>query len=240
MRRLSLWAKYNAVYARIIIVISHCILIWIAYFLGTQLSQSGVELSPLWIYFLIAVFFITGALYPSAKSSKNYLKRKFCDSIVVACGFLLTICVVTNLNKATSIYQTAEAVNPVNPSLYKYAEAKKLLEQFKNGEKTKFTLKEKRIIKKEFKYQVFQYAKAKLTGNKKGQDDAAAIVLVCIAAAGLFVLLIGLACNLSCNGSEAAAWIVFILGTVAIVWGSVAIIHSIQRKRSKSKAKPSQ
>lgn len=240
MRSLSLWAKYHVVSARILIIISHGLLSWIGYFLGTRLSQSGVALSPLWTYFLIAVFIVTGALYPSGRSSKNYIKRKLCDFIVVACGFLLTISVVNNINRSSAIYQTAEAVIPVNPSSYKYAEAKKLLEQYEKGEKTNFTLKEKRVIRKEFKYQLLRFAKAKVAGNKNDTGDAAAIVLVCIAAAGLFFLLIGLACSLSCNGSEAAAWAVFILGTVAIVWGSVAIIRSINRKRGKPKRQPSQ
>lgn len=240
MRSLSLWAKYHVVTARIIIIISHCILIWIGYFLGNQLSHLGIALSPLWTYFLIALFFVTAALYPSGRSSKNYVKRKLCDFLAVACGFLLTISVVNNLNRSTAIYQTAEAVVPINPSSYKYAQAKNLLEQFEKGEKTKFTLKEKRVIRKEFKYQLLRYAKAKLVGNKNDTGDAAAIVLVCIAAAGLFFLLIGLACSLSCNGSEAAAWAVFILGTVAIVWGSVAIIRSINRKHGKSKRQLSQ
>lgn len=240
MRKLSHWAKQHPAYARIVIVISHCILIWIGYFLGTRSSRSGIELSPLWIYFLIAAFFVTGALYPSDRSSKKYLERKLCDFLAVACSFLLTICVVNNLNTPAVIYQTAEAVMPVNPPSYKYAEAKNLLERFEKGGNTKFTLKEKKIIKKEFKYQLLRYAKAKIAGNKNDASDAAAIVFVCIAAAGLFFLVIGLACNLSCNGSEAAAWIVFILGTAAIIWGSVAVIRAIRRKNGKSKRNLSQ
>lgn len=70
MRSLSYWGKNHPAYARIIIAVSHCVLIWIGYFVGTQLSQSGITLSPLWIYFLIAVFFVTGAIYPSETSSK--------------------------------------------------------------------------------------------------------------------------------------------------------------------------
>jgi hypothetical protein len=147
----------------------------------------------------------------------------------------MVICVTYQLNKPVFVYETAQATTITKPSPYKYAEAKRLLEQFKNGEKTKFTAKEKRIIKKEFKYQLFQYSKAKVTGDKSNAETALLILLACIAAVGLFVLLAGLACNISCNGSEAAALILFIFGTAAIIWGLVKVIRSIQRKRTKSK-----
>lgn len=239
MRKLSLWAKHYPVYARIVIVISHCILIWIGYFLGMQLTQSGIELSSLWIYFLMIVFFVTAFVYPSNHARKNYIKRKLCDFIITFCSFFLTICLVNELNKPFTMYQTAQATSRIVPSPYKYGEAKTLLEQFQNGEKTKFTPKERRIIKKEFKYQLGQYAKAKITGNKDAQGQAAAILLVCIAAVGLFILVSALACNIACNGSEVAAWIVFLLGTAAIVLGAVAIIRNIKRKHGTLKSKSS-
>jgi hypothetical protein len=240
MRKLSLWAKCHPVQARITIIISRILLIWISYWLGTQLSKSGIALSPLWIYFFIAAFFIAGATYPSKRSSNNYGKRKLYDCIVACCGFFIVLSLVSQLNKPVPIYETAQATAFTTPSPYKYAEAKKLLDQFEKGEKTKFTAKEKRIIKNEFKYQLFQYAKAKITGNKTDGGQAALIILTCIAAVGLLFLVLSLACTLSCNGSDAAAVVVGILGTVAVVWGAVALIRSIQRKQSGKKSKPSQ
>jgi hypothetical protein len=240
MRKLSFWAKHHPLYARVIIIIAHCLLIWMGYFAGSLLSESGTGLSPLWIYILIGICFITGAFYPSGKSSKNYSKRKLFEFVIAGCGFLLTVCLVNDLNKPFTFYQTAQAVVPTDPSPYKYSEAKTLLEQFQKGEKTKFTSKERRVIKKEFKYQLFQYTKAKITGNKEDEGHTVGIILICIAAVGLFILLSSLACSLSCNGSEAAAWIVFILGTAAIVWGTIALIRSISHKHETIKSKPSQ
>jgi uncharacterized membrane protein HdeD (DUF308 family) len=234
MRKLSLWAKHHPVYARIIIVISHCLLVWIGYFLGMQLSETGIELSPLWLYLFIGIFFITGATYPS-KKSRNYFKRKLYDFMVACCSFFMVISVTYQLNTPASVYEPIQATTIAHPSPYKYVEAKKLLEQFKNGEKTKFNSKEKRIIKKEFNYQLLQYAKAKVTGDKTTGEQVALIILTCIAAVGLLYLLAALACTISCNGSDAAAIIVFVLGTAAIIWGLVAVIRSIRRKQKKSK-----
>jgi hypothetical protein len=232
MRKLSLWAKHHPAYARAIVVISHCLLIWIGYFLAIQLLERNIQLSPLLLYFFIGVFFIAGATYPRKKSG-NYRKRKLYDLVVACCSFSLVICAVFQLNSPLSVYQNAQATT-IEPSPYKYAEAKTLLEQFKNGEKTKFTSKEKRIIKKEFNYQLLQYAKAKLKGDKTSGEEVALIILACIAAVGLLYLVAALACTLSCNGSDAAAIIVAVLGTVAVIWGAVAVIRSIKKKHAKS------
>lgn len=236
MRKLSVWAKHHPAYARIIIVISRCLLVLIGYFLGTQLIKSGNQLSPLWIYFFIGIFFITAASYPSDRSSKTYTKRKWNDLVVASCGFLIVVSMSNQLNKLFSVYENAYATKTIEPSRYKNPQAEKLLEQYKSGEKKTFSAKEKRIIKNEFKYQLGQYAKAKITGNKKEGDEVALIILACIAAVGLFFLLAGLACSISCNGSDAAAIVVFVLGTAAIVFGLVMLIKSIKRKRQKSKS----
>lgn len=66
-------------------------------------------------------------------------------------------------------------------------------------------------------------------------------VLVVVVAAGLLYLLTGLACTLSCNGSEALAWIVFLVGSAGIIFCAVRIIQWIfGRKRKKRKKKQMQ
>lgn len=232
MRKLSFWAKHHPVLARITIIVSRILLILIACFLGKQLLASGIELSPLWIYFFIGLFFVAGATYPRKRSSFNYLKRKLYDFTVAACGFFIMLSLVTQLDKP--FYATVQATVPVDQSPYKYSEAKNLLEQFKNGEKTKFSGKEKRIIRKEFNYQLLQYAKAKITGKKADADQALLIILACIAAVGLLFLVMSLACTLSCNGSDAAAIIVAVLGLAGIIWGLIAVIRAINRKKTKT------
>lgn len=239
MRNLSYWAKHHPVYARIIIVVSRCVLAAIAYFLGWQLLQFDIGLSPLWIYFFILLFFVTGATYPQARNWENYKSRKFYDLVIASCGFFIVLCLANQLNKPFTLYQNAQATVSVEPSLYKNAEAKKLLEQFQKGEKTKFTAKEKRIIKREFKYQLGQYVKAKVLGKKATADQVLLIILACIAAVGLLYLLAALSCTIACNGADALAIVVFVAGTAAIVWGLIRIIRSISRKRRKAETQSS-
>jgi hypothetical protein len=235
MRKLSLWARHHASHARILIVIGRCLLFFIACFLANQSIYFGLKWSPLWIYFFIIVFFIAGATYPSKKTFENYRVRKIYDLVVCICGFFITFSMIRQLNSPSFFYATSYAAVPIKPSPYKYAGSKQMLEQFHSGEKTKFSRKEKRLIKKEFKYQLVQYGKAKITGRKANAEQAVLIILACIAAVGLFYLLLGLACALSCNGSETAALIVAIVGTAAIVWGLIAVIRAISQNGGKKR-----
>lgn len=231
MRKFSLWGKHHVTPARIIIALSNILLIWIAYFLGNQISVSGVEISSLWLYVLMLTFFIACFLYPKQRTSTTYIKRKMCDAVIISCSFFMVICLVMQLNRPSHLLQTTQAAVPADPSLYKSPEAQKLLEQFTSGQKKEFTAREKRIIRREFKYQLGQYAKAKLTGDKATGDKVGLIILACILAVGLMFLLLGLACSISCGGADGLAVVVAVLGTAGIIWGLIAVIHAIKKKK---------
>jgi hypothetical protein len=108
--------------------------------------------------------------------------------------------------------------------------AKQVLSSLSYRDKNSLSRLEKRILKKEFNHQLGVYAKSKLRGNNEKAEDAALIILTIVAALGLMALLAMLVCNLSCGGADAAAVLVGILGTAAIVWGVVVIIKRINRK----------
>lgn len=231
MRELSYWAKYHPLAARLIIVISRCLLLWIASFLGKQVALTAFDLSPLLLYFFILLFLVACGLYPRQTTASTYTRRKWCDFIVCLSGFFMVICLTTQLNKPFAFYQTVRATVPLVDTSYHYPEAQRLLQQFKEGEKTSFTRKEKKVIRKEFNHQLLRYGAATVTSNKEAQRNAGVIIVACIAAVGLLYLVLALACTLSCNGSDAAAVAVVVLGTAAIVWGLVAIIRSTRRKK---------
>jgi threonine/homoserine/homoserine lactone efflux protein len=79
------------------------------------------------------------------------------------------------------------------------------------------------------------YAKATVKHDKADQSHALAIMLTIIAALGLAVLLSGLACSISCNGSGTLAIVILIVGTAGIVWGAVALIKSFSKKDKSKK-----
>lgn len=234
MRKLSRWAKFHPIAARVIIVISRCLLLMIAWFLGKQVTLAGIGLSPLWLYFFILLFFVTGMLYPRRLTAATYMRRKVCDAVVCVSGFLMVLCLTAQLHQPFAVYQTVRATVPVGDSSFKNPEVQRLLQQYKDGEKTSFSRKEKRLIRKEFNHQLIRYGTATITGQKEAQRNAGVIILACIVAVGLMYLVLALACTLSCNGSDAAAVVVGVLGTAAIVWGLVAVIKSTRRKKEPS------
>ncbi|MEO7766600.1 MAG: hypothetical protein ABIS01_04205, partial [Ferruginibacter sp.] len=90
------------------------------------------------------------------------------------------------------------------------------------------THKEKRILKKEFYKQLKIYAAATISGDKETSGKAWKIALAIIAMVGLVFLLASLACTLSCNGSDVAAILVFVIGLSALIWGFVALMKRIK------------
>ena len=232
MRKLSAWAKYHPLAARIIIVVSRCLLFFIAWFIGKQLTLAAIPLSPLWLCLFILLFFVAGALYPVQTTAATFVRRKSCDFIVSVSGFLMIICLAAQLHPPGAFNSTARATVPLSDTSYRHPEALRLLQQFKDGEKTSFSRKEKRVIRKEFNHQLLRYGQATITGNKEAQKNAGVIILACIAAVGLLYIVAALACSLSCNGSDAAAIMVGVLGTAAIIFGLVAVIRSTRRKKA--------
>jgi hypothetical protein len=111
--------------------------------------------------------------------------------------------------------------------------AEQILASLKYRDKSSLTRLEKRILKAEFKKQLKVWTLAKITGKKEEGDKAGLIILAIIGAIGLFFLVASLSCSLSCNGSDAAAVAVLLLGTAAIVLGLIAVIRSINRKKRK-------
>jgi len=91
-------------------------------------------------------------------------------------------------------------------------------------------------LKEEFKKQIKVYAVAKIKGNNDGAGKALLIALTIIGAVGLLYLVAALACTLACNGSDAAAVIVAILGAAAVIWLTVVIIQRISRGPKKEEA----
>ena len=77
------------------------------------------------------------------------------------------------------------------------------------------------------------FAIATVKGDRQAKADAGLKILAIVAALGLLLLVGALACELSCNGSDAAAIIVGVLGTAAVVIGFVAVMKAIQRKNQR-------
>jgi hypothetical protein len=233
MKKISYWGKSHPYSARLIIIVSQIIIFLLGAVIANSLSRNNINFSIPWTYLFIAIFFAVALIYTKKKWS--YAKRKTLDLLIAFIGFCLVVLCVNRLNQPGAYSNSAIAAIKIKEPIYKNPEAEKLLTAFKAGEKTKFSGKEKRIIKREFNYQLKKYIKAKVTGKKSDADQTLLIILACIGAVGLLYIIAGLACSLSCNGSDAAAVVVGVLGVAAVIWLLIITIRAINRKGQKKK-----
>jgi uncharacterized membrane protein len=235
MRKISFWAKHHRFGAIAFLVIIKLLLAYIAFYIGSSLLDLDIHI-PFFVFGIALFILVMAALiYPSrrfTRLSKNqfYIRQKSCDFIVAACSFVMIGTLVNNNFPlpATTI-SSASNVTAIQPT------ADEILASLKYRDKTTLTRQEKRILKEEFKKQLKVYAVAKVTGHTSDAGKAGLIILTIVAALGLLFLVASLACSLSCNGSDAAAVIVGVLGVALIVWGTIALIKRISKGPEKKK-----
>lgn len=236
MKQLSLWAKGNPWKARLIIIVSHILILLLAWFTGNEISGLSDELPGYLKIIFVLVFVIAAFSYPVKKSKTvySYAKQKTCDFLLV----LSTFGMVTGIAASGEIsFGSLSPLYASTPSAInnnkKDPTAEQILASLKYRDKNSLTRVEKRILKAEFKKQLKIWTLAKISGNKEEGGKAGLLILAIVGAVGLFFLVASLSCSLSCNGSDAAAIVVLLLGTAAIVLGLLAVIRSINRKKRK-------
>ena len=239
MTKLSIWAKHHAAKARTVIVLLHAVLNTLAVYTGLTLLQLGRLIPSSLVYMTMLLFLTAVVLYPSAQQRntrfnkrRSYIIRKSCDFALCACSFIL-VCFIANNYCNTNPYVTAGAA--VSAKGDKKPGAEQILASLAHRDKSTLTRSEKRILRNEFKLQLQVYVKAKLIKDDEAAAKAIFITLSIIAAVGLSFLLAGLACSISCNGSEAGAIVVMILGLTAIIGLLIVVIKKIKSHKKKEK-----
>ena len=236
MKKISYWARKNPRLAITLIVIIQLVLIALAVTTGTLLRQSGTLLNSSVFYIATGIMLLAFMLYPRQKPVayyKKYYLRKTCDLMFSIAAFISVAGMANNPVSAPGFGFTSKVgAYIVKPS------AEQILNTLKENPDKKLTRAEKRILKKEFNKQLLTFAKAKLSGDKEGSEQSGLILLTIIAALGIGFLLAGLVCSLSCNGSNAAAVAMAVVGAVGLIWGTVAVIKSIKKKQDKNAAEP--
>ena len=236
MKQLSLWAKKNPWKARLIIIVSHILILLLAWFTGSEISGLSDELPGNLKIIFVFVFVIAAFSYPVKKSKAvySYAKQKTCDFLLALSTFGMVTGIAASgeisFGSLSPLYaNTPSAIN----NKKKDPTAEQILASLKYRDKSSLTRVEKRILKNEFKKQLKIWTLAKISGNKEEGGKAGLLILAIVGAVGLFFLVASLSCSLSCNGSDAAAVVVLLLGTAAIVLGLLAVIRSINRKKRK-------
>ena len=236
MRKLSFWAKRNPWKSRIIIFISHLLLMLLGWYTGTLFFAMEISMPAYLLFFFILYYLAAVFIYPSKEEMKrrngrrNYIRQKICDFSLAASAYGMMVCISS---QPGGIFQNFQSVSGSLIITSSPREAKptaaQILESLKYRDKSTLTREEKRILKKEFKVQLKNYVVAKLKGNKADGNNTLLIILAIVAALGIAYLVAALACTLSCNGNEGAAILVVLLGIAAIGLGLYFIIRAMNR-----------
>ena len=222
MKQISLWAHNHKCTARLCFLFIYLLLNIVCFFFSEVLYAEGLKI-PIFISYLLCIpLFVAFILYPSRKEKNRYQSfyryQKSCDGVLFGCSMLLAICGFNHLaNNAT----TTQAV---------YAASENIIILIKPLNKSRLMVKPGHFSAKQWK-QIKTNLKTLRKAYKQSSngEKTALIVLASLVAAFLFILVLGLSCNLSCSGAEGGALAVFLLGTALITFLLIKVIKAINR-----------
>ena len=247
MKKLNTWAYHHRFAAQAIIFALHFFLIYAAMTLAGSLQAALLHDQALPV-FLIAVVALAGGLLlykwikrkrlPWHNNVKFYSMRA--AFFLIGLGtFLSLIAFYTSnghlvVNQGSAVYSSFVSrpapvadKNPARPDYRNYASPNtyyKDLNAYYNS-----------LSKKELKQ---ERRKLLRSGEFRMADGSATIWHVLLILGALLVLygIAGLACSLSCSGSDALAVVVAALGLAGVIWGTIALWRVINRNRDRKQA----
>ncbi|MGN6540520.1 MAG: hypothetical protein ACTHKY_06890 [Ginsengibacter sp.] len=226
MKSISIWAHQHKTSARLSIVVIYFLLNVIGICTGDILHSMEIILPFSFYLMCIVVVFAGLIIYPSKKNKSKYTnfytKQKRADCLLIFMTFLLVIYTGNSLNNS----QFENKLNPV------YASS--LIGKNSYGT----FVSQKKETRKNFKKFIKDLRKKYKDASKT--QKTIGILLAILFACGLTVVLGGLACSISCSGSEALAFIVFFIGLGGIIFGLIKLIQQIKRGPKKKQIQSTQ
>lgn len=233
MRNISIWAYNHKFPARIGIICIYIILNILGLFTGDLFHSFGIIFNSIFLLIAVTICFAGLIFYPSKKLKfvyKNYyLRQKSADILLISATFLFIVYTGNSMNNRLRPFTSSIAAVLIN------THSNTILDRTSTDINTKVPSLSKKQMRKSFRTIVKQIRK-KYKESTKGQRTLY-IILAIIAAGGLIVLLGGLACSISCGGSEALAYLVFFSGLGGIIFALVKLIQHINRGRPKKQEK---
>jgi Na+/melibiose symporter-like transporter len=242
LKQISQWAYAHPKKALACIVAIKLILIFLSYYIGNYLKDSGYLFGPIIFIVVVTVCAIIAFLYPRRKKWLPfqlyfYEKQKACDFLITLCFFFM-MCWLFNQERLPALQTISMAVAPTaHPPAGKPSRAEEILNSLSSRDKSSLTRKEKRILKTEFKRQIGIFTKATVQGDKEKSGSSWRMILAIFAAVGLSLVLAALVCSLSCGGSDTAAVLVAVIGFAGIIIGLVYVIKGIKKREKKRQLK---
>ena len=242
--RASKWAQANPISARLIITFATIISVGIHYYGGLYLFAYDI-IFPYPLAVFISLLSIGGILlYPARKSLKkgsrsNFRRRKALDFVIFFCGALMVVFLANR--RAAEVWSDPElslSIQEVQPESQQLErihfassvhpenleEAPRSLSPKELRKQMKKQFKElRKLIKTELKD-----LKARRKKGERGTGEKVLLTILTVALAfGLGVLVVALACSVSCNGNETLGAIILIIGWAGILFLAFYFIKKI-------------
>lgn len=227
MQSISLWAHRHRPYAITLIVVLKIAFVFLALSAGILLRQQQVILPGTASYVCVGMMILLYLYYPHF--AKKYRSRKRMEMAFLFFSFWGAAFWSNQFNP--TLQSSSPVFASVHPIKVKKPTAQQIIESLKYRHKSSLTRVEKRILKKELKIQAKQYVSAKLSGDKEKARKTWLTLAVIVGALGILYLLAALTCTIACNGADGAAIAVAIIGFAGIIWGTIALIRRINKKK---------
>lgn len=241
---LSKWASENPRKSQLIITIGSLISAGLSYYYGIYLFANDIIVPDVlaWSFTFLAIvsiWFYPGKRIAKGKEFEDFRKRKSLDLLIYLIGVLL-IAYLGNRraheiwnDKELAFSQTELQKSSIDQQLVHFVSSV----EAESSAEPAFTFSRKEI-KKQFKKQIREFRKiirAEIkelkAKRKKGERSVGVNVLLTILTLllmfALGILMVALACSVSCNGNGTLAAVILILGWGGIIVGGILAIRKI-------------
>ena len=231
MLRLTHWAQARPNQARLLLVCLHILLVMVAIRMGLALDLAGVAV-PAYAPVAAAVITAVGFLvYPYGQpvARVTWLRRKIAEGTILT-GSIAAIAMVSALVVATPLAVTTTSPGPASGGQFTSLvhPERTLSEPLAKSQR-----RDQRLWRRALRAKVKQYLR---TEQRKIDKWGAAVLIffTVLLAAFLELVVLALACSISCNGAEGLAVVVGVLGTAGVVLLAVVAVGAILRAKNRS------
>lgn len=221
MKQLSFWASRHVAASRVVIVLIYFLLNISGYITGLLLWDIQIELKPL---FINTVALLVIGLFLLYKKNAPFYKRKLMEGSMGVCTFCIICFYGNQINNPQPYFPLVAATQAVT-----YIKINERIAVEENLHQDKESSLQHKELKKQLK---------KIRAEEKENPvwvKVLLIILTLLVALWLIAVLTFFACSLSCNGAEAAAWIIGIIGVSGIIVLVTFVIRTILGRKKKRK-----
>ncbi|MEM6801477.1 MAG: hypothetical protein AAF696_08735 [Bacteroidota bacterium] len=242
--QLSKWARQNPKKSRLIITLASILSAGLSYYFGIYLYTQAFVFPDLLAWTFCCLAILSFWFYPEGDKHKRYYiksfkQRKNMDFLIYVIGVLLIVYVG---NRRSHEVWNDQSLSISDSQIFEQAVPNKMIHfassvKGANPAKPAFSLSRKEINKqlrkqiREFRKIIKAEIKELKAKRKKGERSTGVNVLLTILTLFLMyalgVLMVGLACSISCNGNGTLAAVVLILGWGGIIAGGILVIRKI-------------